>query len=109
MSGDGTVTAPDGSGRQVKLITADDVIAYLKAHPDFFNEHADPNGDVWITGEKLLRFRPSANAAAPPPFATPIRQVNAGSKIVFGGASVGEGAHRASLPEPLTRFRGVRL
>ena len=41
MSGDGTVTAPDGSGRQVKLITADDVIAYLKAHPDFFNEHAE--------------------------------------------------------------------
>ena len=31
---DGTVTAPDGSGRQVKLITADDVVAYLKAHPD---------------------------------------------------------------------------
>jgi signal transduction histidine kinase/CheY-like chemotaxis protein len=58
----------------------------------FFNEHADPNGDVWITGEKLLRFRPSTNAAAPPPFATPIRQVNAGSKIVFGGASVGEGS-----------------
>ena len=31
---DGTVPAPDGSGRQVKVITADDVIAYLKAHPD---------------------------------------------------------------------------
>jgi len=41
MTGDGTVTAPDGSGRQVKLITADDVVAYLKAHPDFFEKHPE--------------------------------------------------------------------
>src|SRR4051794_11064736 len=41
MSGDGTVTAPDGSGRQVKLITADDVVAYLKAHPDFFDKNSE--------------------------------------------------------------------
>ncbi len=41
MSGDGTVTAPDGSGRQVKLITADDVVAYLKAHPDFFEKQPE--------------------------------------------------------------------
>ena len=40
MGNDGTVTAPDGSGRQVKLITADDVVAYLKAHPAFFADHA---------------------------------------------------------------------
>ncbi|HEY2875837.1 MAG TPA: DUF484 family protein [Reyranella sp.] len=39
MSGDGTVSAPDGSGRQIKLITADDVVAYLKAHPDFFEKN----------------------------------------------------------------------
>ncbi len=43
---------------------------------------------MWITGEKLLRFRPDANAAAPQPFPTVVRQVNAGSQIVFGGASV---------------------
>ena len=29
MNGEGTVTAPDGSGRQVKLITADDVGAVV--------------------------------------------------------------------------------
>src|SRR5262245_44720239 len=40
MGSDGTVTAPDGSGRQVKLIT-DDVVAYLKAHPDFFDKHPE--------------------------------------------------------------------
>ena len=38
---DGTVTAPDGSGRQVKLITAEDVVAYLKAHPDFFEKNPE--------------------------------------------------------------------
>src|SRR5204863_8150691 len=41
MGNDGTVTAPDGSGRQVSLITADDVVAYLKAHPAFFEGHAE--------------------------------------------------------------------
>ena len=41
MANDGTVTAPDGSGRQVKVITADDVVAYLKAHPAFFADHAE--------------------------------------------------------------------
>ena len=41
MGSDGTVTAPDGSGRQVKLITAEDVVAYLKAHPDFFEKHPE--------------------------------------------------------------------
>ena len=48
MSGDGTVTAPDGSGRQVKVITADDVIAYLKAHPNFFTEHSELAGELGL-------------------------------------------------------------
>jgi uncharacterized protein YigA (DUF484 family) len=46
MASDGTVTAPDGSGRQVKVITADDVVAYLKAHPDFFDKHAELAGEL---------------------------------------------------------------
>jgi uncharacterized protein YigA (DUF484 family) len=41
MAKDGTIPAPDGSGRQVKLITADDVTAYLRAHPDFLAERAE--------------------------------------------------------------------
>jgi len=49
MTNDGTVTAPDGSGRQVKLITADDVVAYLKAHPDFFDKHAELASELGIT------------------------------------------------------------
>ncbi len=46
---DGMVTAPDGSGRQVKLITADDVVAYLKAHPDFFEKHAELGSELGVT------------------------------------------------------------
>jgi uncharacterized protein YigA (DUF484 family) len=46
---DGTVTAPDGSGRQVKLITADDVVAYLKAHPDFFDKHPELASELALT------------------------------------------------------------
>jgi len=49
MSGDGTVPAPDGSGRQVKVITAEDAVAYLKAHPDFFDKHAELAGELGLT------------------------------------------------------------
>lgn len=44
----GTVTAPDGSGRQVKLITADDVVAYLKTHLDFFEKHAELGSEMGV-------------------------------------------------------------
>jgi uncharacterized protein YigA (DUF484 family) len=49
MANDGTIAAPDGSGRQVKLITADDVVAYLKAHPDFFEKHAELASELGVT------------------------------------------------------------
>src|SRR5260370_23304064 len=41
MGSDGTIPATDGSGRQVRVITVDDVVAYLKAHPNFFENHAE--------------------------------------------------------------------
>ncbi len=53
-----------------------------------FLQHSEPNGDVLITGEKLLRFSPGINAAAPQPFPTVVRQVNAGPRIVYGGANM---------------------
>ena len=49
MANDGTIPAPDGSGRQVKLITAEDVVAYLKAHPDFFDKHGELAAEMGIT------------------------------------------------------------
>ena len=53
-----------------------------------FLQHSEPNGDVLITGEKLIRFRPGANAAAQQSFETQVRQVSAGSRVVFGGDNV---------------------
>ena len=41
MANDGTIAPPDGTGRKVKLITADDVVAYLKAHPSFLADHPE--------------------------------------------------------------------
>jgi len=49
MANDGTVTAPDGSGRQVKVITAEDVVAYLAAHPDFFEKNPDLAAELALT------------------------------------------------------------
>jgi len=49
MGNDGTIPAPDGSGRQVKLITADDVVAYLKAHPDFFDKNGELAAEMGVT------------------------------------------------------------
>ena len=49
MANDGTIPAPDGSGRQVKLITADDVVAYLKAHLDFFDKHGELAAEMGVT------------------------------------------------------------
>ena len=46
MGSDGTVTAPDGTGRKVKLITAEDVVAYLTAHPDFIEKNAEIAGEL---------------------------------------------------------------
>ncbi|MBV8391910.1 MAG: DUF484 family protein [Alphaproteobacteria bacterium] len=43
------MTAPDGSGRQVKLITAEDVVAYLKAHPDFFEKQAELASELGLS------------------------------------------------------------
>ncbi len=50
-----------------------------------FNIHLQPGGVLWVTGEHLFRFAPRSNSVAPQPFATLVRQVNAGSQVVFGG------------------------
>ena len=50
----------------------------------------EPDGAVWITGEQLIRFAPDKNQAPPQPFPTLVRQVNAGSNVVFGGTAVAD-------------------
>lgn len=48
---------------------------------------SEPNGAVWITGDKLVRLSPQKDRLPPQPFRTVIRQVNASSQVVFGGTS----------------------
>ena len=64
----------------------------------------DPDGVVWITGEQVLRLAPVKGQAAAPPFPTLVRQVSAGSKVVFGG-SKSEGASELHLPPGSTALR----
>ena len=56
----------------------------------------DPDGSVWSVGEQLIRFRPQMKAAAPQPFLTLVRQVNSGTKPLFGG-SMADGARNLQL------------
>jgi signal transduction histidine kinase/DNA-binding response OmpR family regulator len=62
-----------------------------------YRPFADPDGVLWITGEELLRFAPLNDQAAAHSFPTLLRQVNAGTKIVFGGTRV-DGAKDIQLP-----------
>ena len=64
----------------------------------------DPDGVVWITGEQVLRFAPLKGQAAPPPFPTLVRQVSAGSKVVFGGSTL-ERASELHLPPGSSALR----
>lgn len=50
-------------------------------------DNPDGNGAYWFVGENVLRFAPQANAAAPAPFRTLVRDVTSGSKTIFGGAA----------------------
>ena len=69
-----------------------------------FSSFHDPDGVLWITGEHVLRLAPVKGQAAAPPFPTLVRQVSAGSNIVFGG-SKSEGASELHLPPATTALR----
>jgi signal transduction histidine kinase/CheY-like chemotaxis protein len=56
----------------------------------------EPDG-VWGAGEILYRFTAPSNKVAPQPLVTLVRQINAGSKVVFGGTSV-DGTSDLRLP-----------
>lgn len=58
----------------------------------------DTDGSVWSTGEALLRFDPSSHATVSAPLPTLIRQVNAGSAIVYGGTEVPDGSELRLAP-----------
>jgi signal transduction histidine kinase/DNA-binding response OmpR family regulator len=69
-----------------------------------FAGRTEPDGAVWVTGESLFRYTPTKNQSAPQAFPTLVRQVNAGSKVVFGGIGA-EGASDLRLPPGSSALR----
>jgi signal transduction histidine kinase/CheY-like chemotaxis protein len=50
--------------------------------------YTQPDGGVWITGEKLVHFAPHSGDAGSVGFPTIVRQVTTGKQTIFGGSSV---------------------
>jgi len=70
----------------------------------------EPGGIAWFGGEALIRYTPRPNQAAPQPFPTLVRQVNAGTKIVFGGTTrAGTDALQFSPGTDALRFQFAAL
>jgi signal transduction histidine kinase/DNA-binding response OmpR family regulator len=52
-----------------------------------FTFHLDRDGSTWMTGEGLFRFASHAQEFASQSFSTTVREVKAGSSVVFGGTT----------------------
>ena len=61
-------------------------LTHFKDSPTF----VDTDGSVWATGDSLLRFQPGMQTTVTELFPALIRQVNAGSTLVYGGTEVRE-------------------
>ncbi len=71
-----------------------------------FTFHLDRDGSTWMTGEGLFRFSQRGQEFASQPFSTTIREVKAGSNIVFGGTtSPGASAVRLAPGSNALRFK----
>jgi signal transduction histidine kinase/DNA-binding response OmpR family regulator/ligand-binding sensor domain-containing protein len=66
--------------------------------------YVDPDGTVWATGEALIRFNPHMRSTASQELPTLIRQVNAGTQVVFGGTPV-PGGKELRLPPQTSAVR----
>jgi signal transduction histidine kinase/CheY-like chemotaxis protein len=51
--------------------------------------YTQPDGGIWISGEKLAHFVPHSAGVSVTPFATVVRQVTSGKKTIFGGTDDG--------------------
>jgi len=69
-----------------------------------FYFHQEPDGVLWVTGEVLLRVAPVKSHPALQSLPTLVRQVNAGSQVVFGGIAA-EGAADLRLPPASNSLR----
>lgn len=74
-----------------------------------FIMYTQPDGSVWVTGEKLLRFVPPPPGASRPPFTTEVRQVVEGKKTVFGGNATGDSILRLPPGTNALRFSFAAL
>ena len=68
-------------------------VTHFKVLPAF----VDPDGDAWFTNEALVRFDPHVQTGAAQKFTTLVRQVNAGTQVVYGGTGI-PGAEELRLP-----------
>jgi signal transduction histidine kinase/CheY-like chemotaxis protein/ligand-binding sensor domain-containing protein len=62
------------------------------SHSFQFYSFTDPDGSIWSAGEYLLRLDPHKQSAAPQAAPSFVRQVTAGTKIVFGGTVLSDAA-----------------
>ncbi len=53
--------------------------------------YSDTDGSLWLSGEGLIHFDPKVKPPPTPPLTTLVRQVNAGTQIVYGGTGVTSG------------------
>ena len=99
-----TGTVASGSRRIARILPASNgtvkidedtyrPLTRFKIQPAF----VDPDGDVWSGGEALIRFNPHLQTAASEQYPVLVRQVSAGSRIVFGGDGVA-GSPELRLP-----------
>ncbi|HEY3706639.1 MAG TPA: GAF domain-containing protein [Terracidiphilus sp.] len=55
--------------------------------------YTQPDGGLWIAGEKLVHFVPRSASSATTAFDTIVRQVSSGKQTLFGGTAVGSDLH----------------
>jgi signal transduction histidine kinase/CheY-like chemotaxis protein/ligand-binding sensor domain-containing protein len=66
--------------------------------------YVDTDGSVWAVGESLIRFNPHVRSTATEELPTLVRQVKAGTQVVFGGAAV-PGTSELRLPPHTSSVR----
>ena len=64
----------------------------------FFFLHPKPDATVWFFGENLVRFDPRIREITPQQFPTVVRQVKAGSQLIYGGDRTGDGSEKRLQP-----------
>jgi signal transduction histidine kinase/CheY-like chemotaxis protein len=111
---DGSVwtVMPSGEGRRIGRVYSQPdgswridensyrALTQFKVQPAF----ADPDGSVWAAGESVLRLNPNIRSTVAQDLPTLVRQVSAGTHVVFGG-SPAPGSKELQLPPHTSAVR----